>query len=116
MQHFLGIGMLGAFGLVNNDAEPRRIRHLPKAVDATDGTLDDVEIPRHGAHHFLLDDMVGGRDRKMQRGDPGDRAERIVRRHANAQRLGTRGDFLCLHQATAVADVGLHDVDCAGGE
>src|SRR5690606_17832862 len=58
VQHFLGVRVLGAFHLVNDDPEARCVRDLPEAVDPADRPLDHVEVPGDRAHHFFLNDMV----------------------------------------------------------
>jgi hypothetical protein len=58
-------GMFGAFHLVDVDSKPRSGGYLPESVDHADRPLHDIEIPGHGTHHLLLDDMVRRRHREM---------------------------------------------------
>src|SRR5579871_1039407 len=89
--------------LIDLDAETGRVGNLPETVDHSDRTVNHLEIPGHGSDHLLLNDVVGGGDGKMQRGDAGDRSERVVRRDADRHRLRHCGDLLRLQKAATVA-------------
>ena len=89
---------------------PGRFRNLPGAVDHAIGRLHDLGIPGHRPDHLLLDDEIGRGDIEMQRGDAGDRAERIVWRDADARGFRHRGDLARLGQAAGMADIGLGDM------
>ena len=103
------VGMPSRHGEIDLDAEAGAIGDLPGTVDPSDGTVDHLEIPRHGAGHLLLDDEVRRRHVEVQRRHAGDRAEGIVRGDAGPRDLGESGDAAGLGEAAAMAEIGLGD-------
>src|SRR6476661_9891050 len=92
-------------------ADPNRATpEFASGVHHADRALHHVEVPGGGAYHLLLNDMVGGRNGKMQRGDTSDRPQWVVRRHTDRGCLSHSSDLLGLHKSAHMTDVGLNDV------
>jgi hypothetical protein len=88
--------MTGAFLHVHLNPEPRRGWNLPKALDHLDRSVHDIKIPGDGPDHFFLDHMVSRRHGEVQRGDAGNRADRIVWGDPDAGGFSHGGDFFRL--------------------
>ena len=72
---------------------------------------DDRVTPRHvGTHHFLNEE-VRHREAEVDIDHGRNRPQRIVGRHADAERIAERGDAPDLGQAAGMADVRLGDRD-----
>ncbi len=103
--------------LIDFDAQTWIFGNLPIAIDHSDGSADDVVIPRHGPDHFFLDHMIRSGNGKVQRRYSRNRTERIMTRgNTDASRFRHGCNLLRLKQAATMADIRLRDVDGANTE
>ena len=109
---FLPEGMLRRGGFVHLDAEARCVRRAASSrLRSDERVLHHLPAPRHVGQHVFLDQEVRRAQGEMQRGGVGDRAQRIVRRHAHRVQLSAMAAiFFASQQPAAMAQVGLDDV------
>ena len=58
--------------LVHCDSEAGCVGNLPVTIDHADRSFNHLAVPRHGAHHLLLDHVIRSRNREVQCRDPRD--------------------------------------------
>src|SRR5882724_6333142 len=71
MNGFLGKRMLGCDPFIHLDAEARRFRNLPRAIDHLDRRIRNLGVPRNRSCHLLLNYEIRRGDVEVQSGDAG---------------------------------------------
>ncbi len=110
------VGVLGGDLFIEVDTKSRTIGEFGEAFAGADcAALEQILNPGEAGRVELLDCRRGGGGVDVERGEGGDFALRIVRRHFDAVGFGDDADLFHFEDAAGVADVWLDEIDEVAG-